>query len=180
MSSLLLRMGKADEAEEMLKRCPSLKDFTDDTFLKTGNPRFSGDMVLLARIRERLGRLEEATGLASKALSFRQKLLGNRLKTCDSLYQVASIFTKRGNFASAIDLLNECVTTSQSLPEGEVQLARAWYKLHTIYAQVGKTKQSEELRDKAKALKRKILKGSERYGVESEESYDRLNLWMLW
>lgn len=42
MSSLLLRMGKPDEAEEMLKRCPSLKDFTDETFLKTGNPRFSG------------------------------------------------------------------------------------------------------------------------------------------
>ncbi|KAL8936576.1 MAG: hypothetical protein Q9216_004861 [Gyalolechia sp. 2 TL-2023] len=42
MSSLLLRMGKADEAEEMLKRCPSLKDFTDETFLQTGNPRFSG------------------------------------------------------------------------------------------------------------------------------------------
>lgn len=42
MSSLLLRMGKADEAEGMLKRCPSLKDFNDETFLKTGNPRFSG------------------------------------------------------------------------------------------------------------------------------------------
>ena len=42
MASLLLRMGNADEAEEMLKRCPSLKDFTDETFLKTGNPRFSG------------------------------------------------------------------------------------------------------------------------------------------
>ena len=42
MSSLLLRMDKADEAEEMLKRCPSLKDFTDETFLNTGNPRFSG------------------------------------------------------------------------------------------------------------------------------------------
>lgn len=42
MASLLLLMGRADEAEEMLKRCPSLKDFTDETFLKTGNPRFSG------------------------------------------------------------------------------------------------------------------------------------------
>ena len=42
MASLLLRMGKPDEAEEMLKRCPSLKVFTDDTFLATGNPRFSG------------------------------------------------------------------------------------------------------------------------------------------
>ena len=42
MSSTLLRMGKADEAEEMLKRCPSLKDFTDETFLRSGNPRFAG------------------------------------------------------------------------------------------------------------------------------------------
>ena len=42
MASLLMRMGKADEAEEMLKRCPSLKDFTDETILQTGNPRFSG------------------------------------------------------------------------------------------------------------------------------------------
>jgi tetratricopeptide (TPR) repeat protein len=42
MASTLMRMGKPDEAEEMLKRCPSLKDFTDETFLQTGNPRFSG------------------------------------------------------------------------------------------------------------------------------------------
>ena len=42
MSSTLLRMGKPDEAEETLKKCPSLKDFTDETFLNTGNPRFSG------------------------------------------------------------------------------------------------------------------------------------------
>lgn len=42
MASLLLRMGKPDEAEAILKSCPSLKDFSDKTFLKTGNPRFSG------------------------------------------------------------------------------------------------------------------------------------------
>ena len=42
MSSTLLRMGKADEAEEMLARCPSLRNFNDETFLRSGNPRFSG------------------------------------------------------------------------------------------------------------------------------------------
>lgn len=42
MASLLLRMGQADEAEEMLRRCPALYNFTDETFIKTGNPRFSG------------------------------------------------------------------------------------------------------------------------------------------
>ena len=102
MSSLLLRMGKPDEAEEMLKRCPSLKDFTDETFLKTGNPRFSGDMVVLSRIRFQQGRMDDAMRLASKALEFRQKLLGNRLKVCDSLYDVASFMEKQGKSASAM------------------------------------------------------------------------------
>jgi len=102
MSSLLLRMGKPDEAVEMLQRCPSLKDFTDDTFLKTGNPRFSGDMVLLSRIRLQQGRLDDAMRLASKALQFRQRMLGNRLKTCDSLYDVASLLKRQGDESSAM------------------------------------------------------------------------------
>ena len=101
MSSLLLRMGRPDEAEEMLRRCPSLKDFTDETFLRTGNPRFSGDMVLLSRIRVAQGQLDEALRLASKALMFRQELLGNRLKTCDSLYDVASLLHRQGTSAAA-------------------------------------------------------------------------------
>jgi tetratricopeptide (TPR) repeat protein len=102
MSSLLLKMSKPDEAEEMLKRCPSLKEFTDETFIKTGNPRFSGDMVLLSRIRVQQGRLDEALRLASNALAFRQRLLGNGLKTCDSLYDVASLMYTHGNTASAM------------------------------------------------------------------------------
>lgn len=102
MASLLLRMGKPEEAEDMLGRCPSLKDFTDETFLSTGNPRFSGDMVLLSRIRLKQGRVDDALRLASKALAFRQKLLGNRLKTCDSLYDVACILDLQGHSASAM------------------------------------------------------------------------------
>jgi tetratricopeptide (TPR) repeat protein len=102
MSSLLLRMGKPDEAEEMLKRCPSLKDLTDESFLKTGNPRYSGDMVVLSRIRLQQGRMDDAMRLASKALDFRRKLLGNRLKVCDSIYDVASLMEKQGKSASAV------------------------------------------------------------------------------
>lgn len=102
MASLLLRMGRPDEAEEMLARCPSLKDFTDETFLNTGNPRFSGDMVLLSRIRRAQGRPGEAIRLASKALDFRRKLLGNRLKTCDSQYDVASMLLQDGHVSSAM------------------------------------------------------------------------------
>jgi hypothetical protein len=60
------------------------------------------DMVLLARIRQKQGRLDEAIRLASKALAFRQKLLGNRLKTCDSLYQVAGLLEARGDLNAAM------------------------------------------------------------------------------
>lgn len=102
MSSLLLKMNRPNEAEDMLKACPSLKDFTDETFIRTGNPRFSGDMVLLSRIRRQQGRLDEALRLASKALAFRQNLLGNRLKTCDSMYDVASLLHLHENAASAV------------------------------------------------------------------------------
>lgn len=41
MSSILLGMGRPDEAEEMLMRCPSLQGMTDEIFLRTDNPRFS-------------------------------------------------------------------------------------------------------------------------------------------
>lgn len=102
LSSLLLRMGRPNEAEETLARCPSLRDFTDETFLSTGNPRFSGDMVLLSRIRRAQGRPAEALRLATKALSFRRKLLGNRLKTCDSQYDVASLLLGEGHVNSAM------------------------------------------------------------------------------
>lgn len=118
MASLLIRMGRADDAEEMLRRCPSLKDFADETFLKTGNPRFSGyvflatmpfaailtsgsDMILISRIRLRQGRDNDALNYSSKALAFRRECLGERLKVCDSLYEVADILNKGGNTALA-------------------------------------------------------------------------------
>lgn len=101
LSSLLLRLNRPDEAEQMLSKCPALKDFNDDTFLGTGNPRFSGDMVLLSRIRLAQGRPTDALRLASKALAFRRQLLGNRLKTCDSQYDVASILLEDGHISSA-------------------------------------------------------------------------------
>ena len=61
----------------------------------------NSDIVLLARIRQRQGHDHDALRLATKALQFRQQLLGNRLKTCDSLHQVAEMLRKRGNVASS-------------------------------------------------------------------------------
>lgn len=102
LAVLLLRMGRPDKAEETLMKCPSLKDCTDETFLNTGNPRFVGDMVLLSRIRRAQGRVQDALRLASKALSWRQKVHGERFKTCDSLYDVASLLHQQQRSASAM------------------------------------------------------------------------------
>ncbi|KAF4984957.1 hypothetical protein FDECE_16948 [Fusarium decemcellulare] len=179
MSSLLLRMGSPDEAEEMLARCPSLKDFTDDTFLSTGNPRFSGDMVLLSRIRLAQGRPTDALRLASKALVFRRKLLGNRLKTCDSQYDVASMLLKEGHVSSAMQLLEEVVGISETFVEGEGQRARALCKLTEIYADRGMQAESNACRENALSL-RAALKPELKDAPFEEAEFSKLCLWMLW
>ncbi|KAI1138886.1 hypothetical protein F5Y05DRAFT_354227 [Hypoxylon sp. FL0543] len=179
MASLLLRMGRPDQAEEVLGRCPSLKDFTDETFLSTGNPRFSGDMVLLSRIRLKQGRADDALRLASKALAFRQKFLGNRLKTCDSLYDVASILNLQGHPASAIELLKQLVDIAESLNEGEGQLARALYKLSILFAAKGMVAESEAYKTRALDIRAR-LRPEEKGASFEEESFSKLTPWMLW
>ncbi|KAI9708927.1 MAG: hypothetical protein M1820_003621 [Bogoriella megaspora] len=179
MSSLLLRMGKPNEAEEMLAKCPSLKDFTDETFLNTGNPRFSGDMVLLSRIRLRQGRFDDAMRLASKALTFRQKLLGNRLKTCDSLYDVASLLCRQDKKASTIDLLNQLAAIAETLPGGEGQLARANYKLSVLYDQRGDSNQSHTYKEQALEARARFRPQAKDAPFEEDE-FSKLCLWMLW
>lgn len=59
-------------------------------------------MVLLSRIRVCQGRLDDALRLRSKALAFRQRIYGDKYKTCDSLYQIADLLYIRGDCASAM------------------------------------------------------------------------------
>lgn len=46
MASCLLRMGKVDDAEEMLMRCPSLQNMTDESFLRSDNLRFTRSVLI--------------------------------------------------------------------------------------------------------------------------------------
>ncbi|KAI0113624.1 P-loop containing nucleoside triphosphate hydrolase protein [Nemania sp. FL0031] len=179
MSSLLLRLSRPDDAEEMLARCPSLKGFTDETFINTGNPRFSGDMVLLSRIRRAQGRKSDALRLASKALAFRRKLLGNRLKTCDSQYDVASMLFDEGHTRSAIQLLQEIIGISETFVEGEGQRARALYKLSEIHTDMGLQSESDVYREEALALLAN-LKPELKDAPFEEATFAKLCLWMLW
>ena len=135
-------------------------------------------MVLLSRIRQRQGRLNDAIRLSSKALTFRQSMLGNRLKTCDSLYLVADLLQQGGNVASAISLMQECTLVSESLPEGKGYLARAHYKLSLLYAEDGNGSQAQTHREIARNLKQEIL--GEAPGEDTMEAFQGLVVWMLW
>ena len=138
-------------------------------------------MVLLSRIRQRQGRLNDAIRLSSKALTFRQSLLGNRLKTCDSLYLVADLLHQGGNAASAISLLQESVLVSESLPEGKGYLARAHYKLSLLYIENSDASQAQTYRVTARNLRQEIMV-EEAPEVEEDtiEAYQGLVVWMLW
>ncbi|KAJ5260195.1 hypothetical protein N7505_009576 [Penicillium chrysogenum] len=184
MASLLLRMGKPDDAEAMLKSCPSLKDFSDETFFQTGNPRFSGDMVLLSRIRYAQGRCNEALKFASKALSFRRKYCSERLKVCDSLYQVSVLRHETGELELARQLLQECIVISEALPhaEGLGHLARANYKVSQVLEGLGNLEESTLHLEKAMNIRGELMKPDGDYvlvnGVASD--FDNLVPWMLW
>ncbi|KID83644.1 Tetratricopeptide-like helical, partial [Metarhizium majus ARSEF 297] len=182
ISSLLLRMGRPEEAEQSLAKCPALKDFSDETFLSTGNPRFSGDMVLLSRIRLAQGRLPDALRLASKALEFRRKLLGNRLKTCDSQHDVASVLLKDGHIISAMrvlrQLLQDVVGISETFVKGHGQRARALYTLSKAYEARDMLAESTACKEKAVAL-RSLPRPDLKDAPFEEEEFSKLCLWML-
>ncbi|KAI9841903.1 MAG: hypothetical protein M1837_000289 [Sclerophora amabilis] len=179
MSSILLGLGKADEAEEMLLRCPSLKDMTDECFLRADNPRLSSDMVLLSRIRVQQGQLKEALRLRSKALAFRQKTFGDKYKTCDSLYQIADLLHSRGDSKPAIGFLKNSITFLQNLPEADGFLARANFKLSQIHDQLGygAAEHYKEAANHHRARTYTDLDIGEEY---SEESFNLLTPWMMW
>lgn len=181
ISSLYLQMGNPTEAEVYLFKCPSLKDCTDDTFLSKNNPRFAGDMVLLSRIRRAQGRRSDALRLASKALAYRKKLLGNRFAVCDSMYDVADLLSVDGNQGTALSILQELVSIAEGLPgsHSHAQLARATYKLAIIYKEIGRKAESEACKGRALDA-RFICRPNETNPPFVEESFSKLCPWMLW
>ena len=182
MASTLLKLGKADDAEEMLKRCPSLKEFTDDTFLQTGNPRFSGDMVLLGRIRMVQGRLNEALRLLSKAVTFRKQLLGNGLKTCDVLFHVAKVACLQRNLPLAANFLEESIMIAEDLP-GSISagyLARSSTHLAQILRDMGEVDRAERHLIRARTALTKAGKEGGIIDLDDPKSFDGLVHWMLW
>jgi tetratricopeptide (TPR) repeat protein len=179
MSSTLLRLGRPDEAEDMFFRRPSSKNFDDETNQDTGNPRLSGDLVLLSRIRRQQGRLDDALHLASKALSFRQSVLGNTPKTCDAMYLIADLLHRKDKIATARTLLYECITVAAGVPEAPGYLAKAQYKLGMLYILDGDLQGGAAYINAARS-NRDVMLGHTTPVEREEGSFEKLVPWMLW
>ena len=76
-------------------------------------------------------------------------------------------------------MLEELVLISESLPQGEGQLARANYKLSVLYAELDRKVESKECRQRAVGLRTK-LRPTEHDVPFEEEIYMQLCPWMLW
>lgn len=176
----LLRMGKPDEAESTLMKCPRLQGCTDKTFLEANNPRWVGNMVLLSRIRRAQGRLDDAMRLASKALTWRQNVHGERFKTCDSMYDVACLLHEQGQTATCLELLDNVSRIAATLEAGENHQARAEWKACKILKGMQREKESEVHEKKAQASRRVCRPQEGIKMVENEASWEQLTPYMLW
>ncbi|KAL4866834.1 hypothetical protein BDV12DRAFT_187150 [Aspergillus spectabilis] len=170
----------------MLNDCPSLKDFSDETFLEErGSRGFQGlDMVLLSRIRLAQGLLDESLRLTSKALTFRRGCLGEHLKVCDSLYDVARLHSLKQNTEQAVQLLEDCIKISGNLPqiEGIGHQARANYKLSLILRDSRNEEESMVYLDRAVLLRESFyrINGSGTAENRDASGSEKLVPWMLW
>ncbi|KAL8387138.1 hypothetical protein RB595_010129 [Gaeumannomyces hyphopodioides] len=181
MASLLLRMGKPDEAEAALRQSPELVDFSDDSFLRGGNPWLYGDAVLLSRIRAAQGQADAARWLASGALDCRRKTLGACLKTLDSGYDVMRMMAAHGNHATALELGCDMEQEARDLAglEGTGQRARVLYQMHTIHKRLGNVSDARQYREMAETLRADVR--PELAGAPlGDNEFDKLRPWMMW
>lgn len=141
-------------------------------------------MVLLSRIKFEQGLVDESLRFASKALTFRKSCLGERLKVCDSLHQVAVLLHRSDNTGLAVQLLEECIKISRGLApiEGVGHQARANYKLSQMLGELGKKRESAGYLEMAGFLRESLtIINSEISSAEAgPSSFERIVPWMLW
>ena len=175
-----LRAGKPDEALASLRHCWELQGKTQNDIAESKYPKHSGDIVLLARILYLQGSHEAARDLASKTITMRKTILGNKgPRVADSMYLVATMLKQAGNHALAAKLLREVVEMSEDVAIMSGHLARALWTLAQIETEKGDEDRAKELRERAKAVKDSI-EGREGSDEETDQGYQCLVSYLLW
>ena len=179
-----LRAGNPDEALSALKNCWRLQNLTEEQIALSKYPKHSGDIVLLSRIQYAQGNTQSALDLASKSISIRQGILGNKgARVADSMFLVAYMLRNDQKPALATKLLREIVDMSQGLVDMQGHLARALWTLGRMAEQDiergGNIHEAEELKRKAREVRDKI-EGRETEDEDTDEAFSKLVGYMLW
>lgn len=174
-----LRNHDPDRALTALKHCWKLQGLTEEQVAVSRYPKHSGDIVLLARIELAKGNKDSALQLASKTVSIRKGILGNKgPRVADSMFLVARMLRDDGKDALAAKLLREIVDMSVGMVEMQGQLARALWTLYTIEEGFGNRQEAEELIARARHV-RAGIEGREGADEDSDEGFARLVPWLL-
>lgn len=175
-----LRAGKPQEALESLKSCWQLQGLTEEQVIHSKYPKHSGDIVLLARIKYKLGLREEAQQLASRTISIRRGIFGDKgPRVADSMFLVARMLEADDETVLAAKLLRAVIEASEDVVEMQGHLARSLWFLAEVEDKLGDKHKAEQLRMEAKSARDRI-RGKETFGEDTNESFMNLVGWMLW
>lgn len=175
-----LRAGSADRALMAIRDCWRLQSMTEDQLEKSRYPKHSGDIVLLSRIRYAQGYRDSALELASKSITIRKGMLGDKgPRVADSMYLVAKMLVDEEKVASAVKLLREIIEMCQGLIEMRGHLARALWTLAKLEAETGNPDDVQRLRREA-CDTRDSIEGRETEDVDTDRDFARLVGYMLW
>jgi tetratricopeptide (TPR) repeat protein len=174
-----LRAGDADKSLEALNKCWKLQNATQDEIEESEYPKHSGDLVLLSRIEAAKGNKELALQLVSKTISLRKDILGSKgPRVADSMYIVAGMLRDEKRDAVAAKLLREIVDMGKGMLEMKPQVSRALWTLGRIEEDFGNILEANELKAKAKKVRREI-EGRGEMDDDSDAGFAIIVPWLL-
>jgi hypothetical protein len=157
-----------------------MQNLTEEEITRSRYPKHSGDIVLLSRIKYAQGLKPEARQLASRTISIRKGLFGDKgPRVADSMFIVARMLEADGEDVLAAKLLRTIVEISRGVLEMQGHLARSLWFLATVEGKIGDNSRTEQLRIEARNERNKI-DGREVADEDSDDSFMNLVGWMLW
>lgn len=175
-----LRAGQPRKALAALQHCWKLQNLTEGQVARSKYPEHSGDIVLLSRIKYAQGLKQEAQKLASRAISLRKGLYGDKgPRVADSTFILARMLEAEGKDVRAAELLRSITEMSRGVPEMKGHLARSLWFLAMVEDKMGDSTKAGQLKIEAKKERDKIG-GREAADEDTDAAFMNLVPWMLW
>jgi tetratricopeptide (TPR) repeat protein len=175
-----LQTWMPEKALAALDHCWKLQNLTEEQVIQSRYPKHSGDIILLSRIKYVQGLKQEAQQLASRTITIRRGLFGDKgHRVADSTFIVARMLEAGNEDILAAKLLRAVAEMSKGVPEMQGHFARSLWFLAMVEDKIGDKTMAEQLRIDAKKERDKIT-GRETADSDTDDSFMKLVPWMLW